>query len=189
MPTYTYRCQDCNDELEKLQSHDEMLVDAEQLRCAKCEGRMRHVFGVPGIVTETTFVRGMDDGLGDDDFKRRFARAEARKAGVNPNGKIRFPGLCAPGKPYDPKAWVSADNARAEVRKRCRELNYGCEGDVTVKQREPETDPTEGPYRVADKLVQKKVDQIVEKEHGGTLAPKKRADLVEATRERMAGNQ
>jgi putative FmdB family regulatory protein len=195
MPTYQYRCQDCGNETEKLQPHAEMLKDAGRLRCMKCEGRMRHVFGVPGIVTDTTFSAGRaasglaDDGLGDDDFKRRFAYAAARRAGVSPSGKSFCPGLCAPGKPYDPEAWVSHASARSDIKKRCRELNYAADGDVTVAQREPETDPNEGPYRVADKIVQKKVNEIVAKEHGGKVTKKKRADLVEATSERMSGNQ
>jgi len=189
MPTYQYCCRDCGDEIEKLQSHAQMTKDATRLRCAKCEGRMQHVFGVPGIVTDTTFVRGKGDGLGDDEFKRRFAYAAARQAGVNPNGKTFYPGLCEQGKPYDPKAWIPEDGARGGIRKRCEELNYACEGDITVKQREPETDPHEGPYRVDDRLVQKEVDQIVETEREGHITPDKRADLVEATAERMAGNQ
>jgi len=189
MPTYQYRCQDCANELEKLQSHAEMTEDADRLRCATCEGRMKRVFGVPAIVTDTTFSAGRDDGIGDDDFKRRFAHAAARRAGVNPNGKTYYPGLCAPGKPYDPQAWVSHDSARGEISKRCKELNYAAEGDITVAQREPETDPNEGPYKVADKIVQREVNEIVAKEHGGDVTPKKRADLVEATSERMSGNQ
>ncbi|MFQ5492317.1 MAG: hypothetical protein ACE5GE_16525, partial [Phycisphaerae bacterium] len=88
-----------------------------------------------------------------------------------------------------PKAWVSASNARAEIRKRCEELNYGCEGDVTVKQREPERDPDEGPYTVAPDIVQKKVDKIIETEYAGCIGPKKKAELTEATAERLAGNQ
>lgn len=189
MPTYSYRCQDCGEEIEKLQRYAEMLEDAERLRCSKCEGRMQHIFGVPGIVTETTFTRGKGDGFGDDEFKRRFAYAAARKAGVNPNGKAYYPGLCPPGEPYSPKAWISHDNARGDIARRCEELNYAAEGDINVKQREPETDPTEGPYRVADKIVNAKVDEIVATEHDGHITPDKRADLVEATAERLAGNQ
>jgi len=142
-----------------------------------------------GLQTDTAFNAGRDDGFGDDDFKRKIARQRAHAAGVSTSGKTYYPGLCAPRTPYDPKAWISHDNSRAEIKRRCEELNYAAEGGVTVKQREPETDPFEGPYRVADKLVQREVNAVVEREHDGQITPEKRADLVEATAERLAGNQ
>lgn len=147
-----------------------------------------YLFG-QGLQTDTTFMAGRDDGCVDD-FKRRVAYSAARKAGVNPTGKTFHPGLCAQGKPNDPEAWISHDNARADIKRRCEALNYAAEGDINVKQRQPETDPNEGPYRVSDKIVQREVNEIVAKEHGGeALPPKKMADLVEATSERMSGNQ
>lgn len=190
MPTYKYRCTECDAELEKLQTHAAMLKDSGRLRCAKCEAPMRHVFGVPAIKTPSMFYGGRrDDGFGNDDFRRRIAYARARAAGVNPTGKIYCPGLARPKCPNDPMAWVSQMDAEAEIRRRCRELNYGAEGDIEVKQREPEADPLEKPYRVADDILEREVSEIVAKEHGGKIGRKKRADLVEATAERLSGNQ
>lgn len=188
MPMYTYTCEECGSRLEKLQTHAQMLVDKTQLRCSRCEGRMKHHFGVPAIRTETTFMNGVEDTFVGDERHRGRAMAKARAAGVNPNGKTFFPQLCAPGVVDDPRAWVSDANAQGEIRKRCEDLNYAADGDVTVKQREPATDPFEGRYRVADHIVQERVDAIVEREHGGTVSKKKRADLVEATAERLSGN-
>lgn len=188
MPTYSYACASCGHREERLQSHAEM--KRTRLACAECGQRMERVFGVPAIITDTTFTRTMDDGFGNDQIRRRMAYAAARRAGVNPNGKIYCPGLCRRGRPFDPGAWVSASHARAEIRRRCEQLNYACEGDITVKQRPSERPaPDEAPYRVADEIVQKEVAEIVQREHGGKLTPKKRQKLVEETSERLSGAQ
>ena len=57
-----------------------------------------------------------------------------------------------------------------------------------VTSREPERDPLEGPYRVADDIVEREVDQLVDRDHGGTVPARKRADMAEAVTERLAGN-
>lgn len=45
MPTYEYRCKDCGEELEVVQSfQDEPLTE-----CPRCQGRLRKVFGSIGI--------------------------------------------------------------------------------------------------------------------------------------------
>lgn len=151
---------------------------------------MRFVFPAPNLDTTNEFVAGWGDGFGDrPNFQREQAQQAARAAGVNPTGKTYCPGLAAPGKPNDPAAWVPHDDAKGYVKRRCQELNYACEGGVDVQQREPETDPHAGPYRVADDLVDREVDRIVEVEHEGKIEPVKRAKLTEATQERLAGNQ
>ena len=50
-----------------------------------------------GLVTNTAFVAGRDDGFGKDDRGRRRAYANARAAGINPAGKIYSPQLARPG--------------------------------------------------------------------------------------------
>ena len=187
MPLYKYRCVSCGVEEELLQTHSQMEKECKKLRCKECGARMRYVFSVPNLFTETTFTIGMDDGFGNNDFKRRIAYKKAREAGVNPTGKIYCPGLCRRGMPYDPRAWVSASNARAEARKRCRELGYASE-DLGVKHVEPENDPQDKPYRPAPSLVQKEVDLIVEREYDGKIDKKKRQQLVEEVTERGAGS-
>ena len=140
-----------------------------------------------GLATNTTFVANWGDGFDDlPNPGRDQAQRVARRAGVNPTGKTYCPGLAAPGVSNDPKAWVPHDDAKGYVAKRCRELNYACP-EFGIKSREPETD-SEQPYRTAPELVNREVDRLVERDHGGKLQPAKRAELFEATQERLSGN-
>ncbi len=45
MPTYQYRCRDCGDELEVVQS----FTDKPKTKCPACKGSLRKVFAAPGI--------------------------------------------------------------------------------------------------------------------------------------------
>ena len=45
MPTYQYRCRDCGEELEVVQSFS----DKPKTRCPACKGSLRKVFAAPGI--------------------------------------------------------------------------------------------------------------------------------------------
>ncbi len=45
MPTYEYRCTECGDHLEVVQSFSEDPLTA----CPRCEGRLKKVFNSPGI--------------------------------------------------------------------------------------------------------------------------------------------
>jgi putative FmdB family regulatory protein len=189
MPFYEYKCLDCGGRVEMRQSYDEMVAVRDSLRCQKCEGRMQFVFPAPNLSTDTTFVRNWGDGFADrESMQRNRTKAAAKAAGLNPVGHTYCPGLCAPGTPKDPKAWVPHDNARGYIKKRCEELNYSCE-EFGIESRQPETDPLEGPYTVAPDIVNREVERIVETEHEGHIAPEKLPDLVEATTERLSGNQ
>jgi putative FmdB family regulatory protein len=189
MPLYEYQCTDCNNLIELFQTYDEMNEVKDSLRCQKCEGRMQFVFPVPTLHTDTTFAAGWGDGFqNENSLHRKRAMAAARAAGVSTSGKTYCPSLCEKGKPKDPKAWVPHHDAKEYIRKRCRELNKGCE-DLGVKQREPETDPHEGPYTVAPDIVEREVERVVENDYEGNIAPEKLPDLVEATQERLSGNQ
>lgn len=189
MPTYRYACSECDARLELLQTVDEMESCRDRLRCQQCEAPMRFTFPTPHLQTNNEFVAGWGDGFGDKvSGARTQAHRAARRAGVNPHGKTYCPGLCAPGVPNDPAAWVPHDDAKGYVEKRCRELNYGCEGMVNVAQRKPESDPHDKPYRVAPDLVDREVERVLETEHGGKIDAQKRSELTKATAERLAGN-
>lgn len=45
MPTYQYRCRDCGEELEVVQSFS----DKPKTKCPACKGSLRKVFAAPGI--------------------------------------------------------------------------------------------------------------------------------------------
>ena len=188
MPTYIYVCEDCSAKLEKLQSHAQMLRDQHRLRCQWCEGRLKRHFGVPAVRTESTFTQGIQDVFGPNDRWRRQAMAKARAAGISTAGKRFYPQLCRRGVLNDPQAWISDDNARGDITRRCEAMNMGAEGDINVKQREPERDPTEGPYRVADHIAQERADEVIEQEHGGKVSKQKRAQMVGDMADRLSGN-
>ncbi|HUU84203.1 MAG TPA: hypothetical protein VM243_11935 [Phycisphaerae bacterium] len=82
----------------------------------------------PRSVTDREFLSGECSGnqfVGDEKTGNRY-RAIAEAAGVSVTGKVykgslaRFPG--------DPKAWV---NGRGDVKRRCIEENWSCDGMVT----------------------------------------------------------
>lgn len=188
MPLYEYQCADCKDKIELLQSSQKMREVRDTLRCAKCEGKMVWLFPIPKLSTDTAWAAGWGDGFPDhESAHRNRAKAVAEAAGVSTQGKTYCPSLCARGKPMDPAAWVPHHDAKGYIKKRCQELNVDCE-EFGIKGREPEKDPNEGPYRPAPDLVEREVDRIVEDQMEGHIEPKKRADLTEATAERLAGN-
>jgi putative FmdB family regulatory protein len=189
MPLYEYQCADCGDKIELLQTHSKMEEVKDQLRCAKCEGRMQWIYPVPRLATDTAFAAGWGDGFGEHESeKRKHAKAKAEAVGVSTAGKTYCPSLCRRGVRNDPGAWISHDDAKREIRKRCTDLNLNCE-EFGVTAREPESDPLEGPYTPAPDVVEREVERIVESEHEGRIEPKKLADLAEATAEKLAGNQ
>ena len=190
MPTYEYLCDECGLTLELLQTYDEMLEARDRLRCQRCEGPLRWKFPAPHLQTDTSFAAGWGDGLVGSDRQRKDRHRQAREAGVATGGATYCPSLCEKGRQNDPKAWVPHHDAKGYIRKRCRELGRACEG-PGLDYTPPEWDgrPDDKPYQVADRHVHEEVDQIVEKEHGGVIDPAKRADLFEATQERLSGNQ
>lgn len=189
MPTYKYQCEECQSVFEQRHAHVEIPKHDGVDLCMFCEGVLRYVFGVPAVVgTDTSYVADVKTGLeGMADFKRNQVLAAAKAAGIAPNAHTYCPSLCAPGKPLDPAAFVPHANAKAYIRERCEELNYACEGAVNVKQREPERDPTDKPYRPAPDVVAQEVDAIVEQEHGGQVTEKQYAEMTEAAAEKLSG--
>jgi hypothetical protein len=61
----------------------------------------------------------------------------------------------------DPRAVVGHD-ARGHIKRVCEMKGVGCEGAVNVKGREPESDPLEGPPRLAPDLVEENFERFKE---------------------------
>lgn len=185
MPTYRYKCAQCQAVHEAQHKAETRL----RVLCRPCGVLMDWQFPMPFLRTNTTFLVGRDDGFGNDRFSRAMARQRAKAAGISTAGKTFFPGMARLGHPFDPEAWISHADPRGEIAARCRERGTGCTGTINVKGAEPGPNPNEGPYVVAEDIVQEEVDQIVSTEHEDHITPEKRSDLVEATRERLSGNQ
>ena len=127
--------------------------------------------------SDSNFLRG-GDGF-DSDEDRLAAHKAAEAAGVTPSG--RYISQLAEY-PYDPGAWV---NSTAEVKRRCEEQGFSCDGAVKVK-----ASPTSGlghleePYQVADDIVQ----ESVAKELGdNVVSAQERGDLEDKLRKRYSG--
>jgi len=78
--------------------------------------------------------------------------------------------------------------SKADVRRYCEETGAGCE-DLGIPVRPPEEDPWNKPYRVADSIVEREVEKVVEKEHGGRVSAAKRAELKESLAVELSGTQ
>lgn len=180
---FIYKCWKCK--LYRIRAeHDQQ--DQLTLKCPRCRVTLLQTRRAPGVQTDSTFMSGshVDDGWGNDNASRMAARAAARAAGVNPEGKKYLPGLAK--KRFDPAAWVSG---KGDVIRRCKEEGWGCNGSVSVAAPTlDEPNPLEKPYRVAPHLVEREVNRIVA-ERNGDVTPRERAELVEATSTRMSGIQ
>lgn len=144
------------------QSRDEAIHpwDAQpRIDCPACGRRMTRLFSVPQLSTDTQFFA---------------ARNERQMRG---------------------HGWYSRQlqrtfYSRDEIRNYCRQHNIELEGlgvgmDVDREKRGPNA--MERPYQVAEDIVRREVDQVVRREHGGVISPKKRRELTEATRARLSG--
>ena len=157
--TYLYRCWKCG-----LKHRIEQDTQEEQteLKCSDCGRSLLRINQAPGLMTDSTFMSGVDkdDGFGECEWLRKKAKAKARAAGVDTNGARYCPQLCDPGEQLSPKAWVKS---RADVARRAKELGCGVSGAVTVEPPTPEPkDPT--PYVASDKVVGRRVESILSRD-------------------------
>lgn len=136
-------------------------------------------FGLCNLNTDTTFMANRDDGLQCDKATRKRAYAKARAAGVNPTGKTYCPGLARLGVRHDPQAWI---NGKADVKRVCKSRGSSCTGSVNVKASATDVEPE--PYRVADDLVERQVNETIE-QNDLRPTPKQRTELTEAAHEKL----
>ncbi len=178
MPTYAYVCDECGHRIERLHKPAERLRET----CTQCgHAPMTWQFPTPNLHTETTWLANRDDGFGEDERSRKIAYAKARKAGVNPTGKVYCPSLCPLGESFSPEAWV---DSKHQARQKCKQNNWYSE-DLGVTPAPLDNDPK--PYQVADDVVQNEVVRVVEARKGD-LSARERKTIVDDTRERLSGN-
>lgn len=171
MITYVYKCWKCNRGPKVEQNQGEPELD---LSCGRCGRKLFRCNIAPYISTDSTFMAKShyEDGFGADNVSRMKARAAARKAGVNPEGKRYFPSLAK--RQFDPRAWISG---KGDVKRICEKEGWGCNGAVNVRERSDDgPNPLDEPYQVDPKLVEK---EIATKEAlaGERFSKKERADL------------
>jgi len=178
--TYVYRCWKCKKRHKIAQDSDRERTD---LKCMACGRSLLRVNSAPGLVTDTTFMAGRDDGFGTNEWGRKRAREKAKAAGVNVEGAVYCPELCPPGESLSPKAWV---RGRSDVVKKARELGYGVQGAVNAPA--PEVEPQEKkPYRVNDEIVDRRVKRKLE-EVGETVSKKEYQEMWHKEADLASGN-
>lgn len=126
-------------------------------RCAARFAEMIASGRPPRGKTDDTF-NTIQDNCNGKQFERQPAigdlyRRQAEAAGVSTTGKVYLSALAE--YPGDPHAWVSG---RGDVRRRCLEKGWGCEGAVTLKGREYEHQPV----ALAEDIVQREVEKRLE---------------------------
>lgn len=90
MPTYEYRCRDCQEQLEVVQSiHDPALT-----QCPSCGGQLRKLFGNVGVVFKGSGFYRTDNRA----KSKAGSGAEPRKAEVKPDSGKSDSGKSEPGK-------------------------------------------------------------------------------------------
>jgi hypothetical protein len=125
--------------------------------------------------TDRAFFQGRPLGVGqfaDVPLVARHHERIAEDAGVSTVGKAYLGTLAR--YPGDPEAWVSDLH---DVRTKCEERGWGCDGAIKVEAREGEM--TSGRYRVADDIVEAHVDDEIAEDPA--LAPRRdevRAELA-----------
>ena len=174
MPLYEYACEDC-----KVRSNELRGVPQRHapLRCAACKGSMKLLMPTRfALKTDTTFLAGVRGDGCRNDATRKALRANAKRMGVSVSGK-QYDGRVArfrgdPMACYDTRAEAAAAVARTGQ----------CSAELGVKPRPDET--TGKPYRLADDIVEKRVQKIADQEHGGTLTKKQHDNLSAEVREK-----
>lgn len=176
--TFRYRCTRCKVRIDD--TRDKLAFIPRQ--CPKCGKRMEETRIVHmGLSTDSTFTKGwdQDDGFGTDERARKKARAAARAAGVNPEGKKYFANLAK--RQYDPEAWMSDKH---DVKKRCEMNGWECNGSVKVKGVEfDEPSLLEKKYQVDSSLVEKEIETkelLAGERFGDTERKRLKEDLITA---------
>lgn len=110
-----------------------------------------------------------------DEWKRR-----GKEIGFSFSGKS-FLHSAANGT-WDFEAWISN---RDEVGALHRKRGWGCEGMVEVKREDFDAHPNEGPYQVADDLVEDHTNMAIMQNPEIAPTPKEKAELKEKIREQI----
>ncbi len=175
MPLYDYQCAECGRVEEMFRSMERRNDPA---RCPQCEGAMRLRFAAPrALRTDTAFQAGFHGDGCANDLMRRQLHANARRMGINIQGKRYDPRLAK--FPGDPNACYATV---AEARRAVAYAGRGSD-DLGVK---PPPDETAGrSYRVADDIVERYAREVVLDNHGGRVTRHQWETIKEEVRERI----
>lgn len=135
--------------------------------------RLRSDVPCPAYIgSDRRFFSGGDDGFGHDNRSRQAALAKARAAGVDVTGAKYFPSLAE--ETFDPKAWM---RDTVDLKHRAREIGRGLESPGLHLEAPNVEVPDDKPYEVANDVVEKELDIVIDRDYGGHVTPQKQQDL------------
>jgi len=133
----------------------------------------------PRCMTDSVFfssVGTLDKQFGNDTESLNRTVSIAKKHGYTPNPNDYYNASLA-NFVGDPKAFIPATGGRGHIQKVCEERGTACSGAVTVKARQPDSDPLDNPKcKLNPRIVNRKVNQMIA--NNPVLAHKNRRDLV-----------
>lgn len=158
---YPYICSGCQHEFEEYQS----MASEPLVKCPCCKkSKLRRVFCVPNLKTNTTFLEGAKFGAaqfsGGDPRANAVYLDAAKAAGVSIQGKIYQHGLAR--FPGDPFAWVSD---RDEIKKKVKQI--GGESEELGIKAEPQAPKKSVP--IGEDILNREVRDLVA---SGVITPK-----------------
>jgi len=183
MPVYEYRCKDCGFVHEITETIAQMESTRDSKHCSKCEGKLEKMFSRQVLFTETRYFadlrRRAGDGFDDDEKSRKKAKEIARRAGVSTEGKTFFPHMCRPGEQFSPTAWVGD---AADLRNAAIAAGVGVNSKI-CKVPAVEKATVERPYQVADDIVERETQMIVDDNFGGNVPAATRSKIKSQVRD------
>ncbi len=187
MPLYDVECQHCGLMAEEYQS----MNTPQPTKCTGCErvAAIRVILHAPAIRTDCSFFKGgSESSLPRNDQLRRMYYAAAEKAGISTSGKRYMPELVRPGMAggIDPEAWVPEMEGASYIKRTLRKRGWSSEGRVEVQPPQREIVETKTPYRPANDIVERCVNQEIARE-GLALTPSERRHLKTETAKTLAG--
>lgn len=131
----------------------------------------------PALKTDTQFLHGRHQAFGTDDV---YLVKKLKALGADPNG-VYHPYLAE--FPGDPKAVCAS---RDDIKKRCEEKGWSCDGTVKVKGRD--APPLPAPD-IAPDIVERETQRAIEQDPSKGTTKKKRDDTKQAVRQRLRGKE
>ena len=130
----------------------------------------------PGCSTDTSFFAGVGtlDKQIKDEPRLKLLQKNAKRMGVPLTGNELYQAGLAKF-PMDPRACVSQSEGKGKIRKLIEQAGTGCEGAVTVKARDPESEHIPQ-YRLNPRILKRKLAAKL-KEPGNAL--KDRRELIQ----------
>lgn len=165
-------------------------MTTESGRRAYARKYLRSPLGVPGIVTDTNFFNGTDDGFGNDQATRTRYRRQARAVGIDTTGKVYCPELCRKGLSggRDSAAWVPRTNGRSHIKSVLQKRRWSSTGRVEVAEPSYDIPDEKEHYEPAPDIVEKATMMDIHRNKLKRVSKQERAAMKAENAKLLAGN-